>query len=258
MLMTGCSGYSKVLKTTDYNYKYEYAKSLYIEGRYQNASSLLEECMIRFRGTDNAEDVVFMLASCYYNMNDFLSASQYFQTYYKTNPNGAYAEEARFLSGKSLYYDTPDSRLDPSSTYGAISELQSFLEVYPGSRYTKESNDMIYEMYDRIVEKELRSATLYYNLGNYLGNNYRSCIITAQNAMKDYPYTKYREELSFLVLKATFMMAEESVEIKKIDRYRDAIDEYYSFKNDYPDSKYMKDADKMFQTSEKYVNKVKA
>ena len=106
-------------------------------------------------------------------------------------------------------------------------------------------------MYDRLVEKELGTAEMYYNLGNYLGNNYRSSIIVAQNALRDYPYTKYREKLSILVLKAKFQMAQESVLEKRDDRYRDAIDEYYAFKNEFPESSYMKEADKMFRTSTK-------
>lgn len=257
-LLTGCSGYNKVLKSSDYDYRYEFAKALYIDGKYTNASSMIEDCIIRFRGSDKAEEAVFLLANCYFNIQDYISAAQYFQTYYRTYPNGMYATDAKFLSGKSLYFDTPDPRLDPTSTYAAISELQTFLETFPYSDYTDECNAMIYEMYDRLVEKELKSATLYYNLGNFRGNNYQSCIITAQNAMKDFPYTKYREELSFLVLKAYYKMADESVEIKKIDRFRDAIDEYYSFKNEFPESQYMKEAEKMFQASEKYVNKAKS
>lgn len=257
-MLSGCSGYSKALKSSDYDYRYEFAKALYIDGKYTNASSMIEDCVLRFRGSEKAEEAVFLLANCYYNMKDYISASQYFQTYYKTYPRGQFATQARFLSGKSLYFDTPDPRLDPTSTYAAISELQMFLETNPYSDYADECNEMIYDMYDRLVEKEMKSATLYYNLGNFRGNNYESCIITAQNAMKNFPYTKYREELSFLVLKAYYKMAEESVEIKKIDRFRNTIDEYYSFKNEFPESQYMKEADKMFQASEKYVNKAKS
>ena len=54
---------------------------------------------------------------------------------------------------------------------------------------------------DKLVLKEFMSAKLYYNLGNYMGNNYESCVITAQNALKDYPYTAYREALSIDVYK---------------------------------------------------------
>ena len=77
---------------------------------------------------------------------------------------------------------------------------------------------MIFALQDKLVLKELYSAKLYYNLGNYMGNNYESCVITAQNALKDYPYTDYREELSILILRARYEMAIYSVEDKKADR----------------------------------------
>ena len=54
--------------------------------------------------------------------------------------------------------------------------------------------------------------------------------------MKDYPYTKMREDLSILVLRAKYDMAKASVEEKKEERMRETIDEYYSFKNEFPDS----------------------
>ena len=99
----------------------------------------------------------------------------------------------------------------------------------------------------------MESAILYYNLGNYLGNNYESCVITAQNALKDYPYTDYREELSILILRARHEMAIYSVEDKKMDRYRETVDEYYAFKNEFPESKYLKEAEKIFNESQKVI-----
>lgn len=254
VVMGGCSGYNKIMKASDYNAKYNLAKSLFVEGKYTNCSSILEECVIMLRGTSQAEEIVYMLASCYYNLNDYISAAQYFKNCYMTYPNGVYAEASRFYCGKSLFLDTPDPRLDPTSTYQAIEELQVFVEGYPESNHRVEAEEMIFNMYDRLVEKEYKTATLYYNMGNYLGNNYQACVIVAQNALLDFPSSKYREDLSFLVYKAKFQMAEESVLEKRMDRYRDAIDEYYAFKNDFPDSKYLKDADKMFRTASKYVN----
>ena len=47
-----------------------------------------------------------------------------------------------------------------------------------------------------------------------MGNNYLSCVITAQNALKDYPYTDYRD-LSILILRAKYEMAVNSVEDKR-------------------------------------------
>ena len=128
--------------------------------------------------------------------------------------------------------------------YGRSEELT---EPIPGKSLVLTVNRDMQE----IVEKELKNAVLYFNLGTYMGNNYRACIITAQNALKDYPYTKYREELSMTVLRAKYQMAVESVADKEIDRYRDAVDEYYAFKNEFPESKYLKEAEKIFRNSSK-------
>lgn len=86
-------------------------------------------------------------------------------------------------------------------------------------------------------------------------NNYLSCVITAQNALRDYPYTHYREDLSIMVLRAKYEMALNSTEDKRAERYRETIDEYYAFKNEFPESKYMKDAERIFKASSDYVTK---
>ena len=146
----------------------------------------MEESVIKLRGTAQAEEVVNMLANCYYNLSDYISAAQYFKNCYVTYPNGVYSEQSRFYCGKSLFLDTPDPRLDPTSTYQAIEELQVFVEGYPESSHRAEAEDMIFNMYDRLVEKEYKTATLYYNMGNYLGNNYQACVIVSQNALLDF------------------------------------------------------------------------
>ena len=251
MVLTGCSGYNKILKASDYNTKYSLAKSYFLEGHFTTCSSILEECVAYQRGTEQAEESMYLLATCYFNLDDYLSASQYYMACYRAFPNSVYSENCLYWSGRSLFLDTPDPRLDATSTTNAILQLQRFVETYPDSKYRKDAEEMIYTMNDRLVEKELGTAELYYNMGNYLGNNYRSSIIVAQNALRDYPYTKYREKLSMLVLRAKFQMAQESVIEKRDDRYRDAIDEYYAFKNEFPESSYMKEAEKIFRTSTK-------
>ena len=140
-----------------------------------------------------------------------------------------------------------------SSAYSAIQQLQMFLEYFPDSSKKDEAQSMIFALQDKLVMKEYLSAKLYYNLGNYLGNNYESCVITAQNALKDYPYTNMREDLSILILRAKYEMAVYSVEDKRAERYREAVDEYYAFKNEFPESKYMKDADRIFKEAQKIL-----
>ena len=255
VLLTGCTQYAKVQKSMNFDYKYELAKAYYMEGEYGQSSSLLEDVLGVTKGTIFAEESLYMLSMCYYHMGDYVTASHYLTTYFNTYPRGVYVETARFMSARALYLDTPDPRLDQSSTIKAIGEIQVFMEYYPYSKYKDQAHDMLYELHDRLVEKEYRSAQLYYDLGNYMGNNYQACIITAQNALNDYPYTKLREDLSMLVLRARYSMAKESVQEKMIDRYRDTVDEYYAFKNEFPESKYMKEAEKIYRDTQKALNK---
>ena len=138
-------------------------------------------------------------------------------------------------------------------TIKAIEELQNFLDYFPKSDKVTIAQNAIFELQDKLVLKELQNAQLYYNLGNYLGNNYQSAIIVAQNAIKDYPYSKYKEPLELLVLKSKYQEAAQSIEEKKADRFREVVDEYYSFINDYPESENRKEADNIFKIAPRYV-----
>ena len=249
--LSSCGEYNKILKSTDYEYKYEAAKNYFANGKYSKSATLLEDMLIQLKGTDKAEESLYMLAMSYYNQEDYSTSSHYFTTYYNTYPKGQFTELARFHSGKSLGLDTPEPRLDQSGTYKAIQELQMFLEYFPQSSKKQEAQDMVFALQDKLVQKEYFAAKLYFDLGNYMGNNYQSCVITAQNALKDYPYAKLREDLSILVLRSKYQMAVQSIQEKKVERYRDAVDEYYAFKNEFPESKYSKEVEKIFKESSK-------
>ena len=225
--LTSCGEYNKILKSADYEYKYEAAKSYFGKGQYTKASTLLEELITILKGTEDAQESLYMLAMAYYNQGDYITASHYFTTYYNTYPNGTYTELARFHSGKALFLDTPEPRLDQSSTYSAMTELQMFMEYFPNSPRKTDAQLMIFGLQDKLVMKDYLTAKLYYDLGTYTGNasytadmringnNYLACITTAQNALKDYPYTGMREEISILLLRAKHKLGSESVLEKK-------------------------------------------
>ncbi len=253
--LTGCGEYNKVLKSSDTNYKYEYAKKAFEERKYVQAATLLEDVVKVLKGTDKAEESLYLLGLSHYENKDYASASTYFQTYYTHYPKGKYTELARFYAGYGYYLDSPEPQLDQTDTYKAIDELQRFLDYFPNSDKKSIAQSAIFELQDKLVQKEIDNAQLYYNLGNYLGNNYESAVIVATNALKNYPYTKHKEQLLMIVLKAKFQQAYQSVIEKKADRYREVIDEYYSFINDYPESKYRSEADNIFKIANNYLNK---
>ena len=156
--------------------------------------------------------------------------------------------------------EAPEPRLDHTPTYEAVTEFQNFIELYPYSELRDVAMQHIFTLQDQLVEKEYFSAKLYYDLGDYFGNcsndggsNYQACVITAENAIRDYPYTKLREDFAILILRAKFELAAKSVDDKKEERYHNAIDEYYGFLNEYPESKYLKEAERLFHKAEKYT-----
>lgn len=252
--LTACGEYQSVLKNPDPNVRFDYAKRAFEEGRYVQAYTLLKDVVTQFKGSDKAEESLYLLGLSHYENKEYYDAAAYFKTYYTRYPKGRFTEPARFYAGYSYYKDSPEPQLDQTGTVKAIEELQGFLDYFPRSERVQTAQNAIFELQDKLTLKELQNAQLYYNLGNYMGNNYESAVIVARNAIKEYPYSKYKENLEMLILKARYQEARQSIEEKKADRYREVIDEYYSFINNYPDGENRKEADNIFKIASKYVN----
>lgn len=255
-----CGDYAKVLKSADNLYRYEAAKGYFTQGHYNRSAELLNDLILVTKGTERGEECLYLLAMANYNGKNYEGAAETFKRYYQSYPRGTFNEEAHFYAGKALYESTPEPRLDQTDTYNAVTEFSSFIELYPNSKYRKQAQDYIFELQDKLVEKEYLNAKLYYDLGDYFGNctnggsNYQACVVTAQNAIKDYPYCKRREDLSILVLKSKFELAQKSVPEKQRQRYQDAIDEYYGFQTEFPESSFLPKAQAMYEKAKKYEN----
>ena len=260
-LFSSCGEFTTVEKYGDPEYKYELAKASYVMGRYTHATDLFTELVVKMKGSGNAQECLFMAGMSAYMAGDLETASTTFRKYYQSYPRGLYAENAKFYVGKSLYMGTPEPRLDQTQTVNSIAALQEYMDLFPDAQRKDEAQKIMFELQDKLVKKEFYSARLYYNLGTYFsnclfgGSNYEACIITAQNALKDYPYSSMREEFSVLIMKSKFELAQQSTEAKKLDRYRDAEDECYGFINQYPDSKEVTTAEKYIERCKKILSK---
>ncbi len=254
LLFSSCGEYNKVLKSTDYEYKYSYAKKYFNAKQYNKSATLLEELYPIFRNSSSAEESLYLLAQSYYGQKDYQTASQYFETYYNTYPKGEFAELSRFYSGYGLYLSSPDPRLDQAETYKAIEQLQLYMEYYPQSERAGEAQNILFELQEKLALKEFMATQLYFNLGTYMGNNYLSCVITAQNALKNYPYSKYREDFMFYIIRSKYELALVSVEEKLQGRYREVVDEYYTYTNEYPEGKYLRQVQRFYDYANQRIS----
>ncbi len=248
-----CSEYQRLLKSNDNELKYEKAVTYFEKKDYMRAATLFDEVSRYFKGTDRSEQVLNYLALSYTGQKDYYTAIDYYKVYVRTYPKGQFIQEARFNIGHCYYLISPEARLDQEDTHNAINALQEFIDIHPNSDKVPEANKLLDDLKDKLSYKELLNARLYYNLGSYLGNNFLAAIIVSQNALKNYPSNLYRDDFSFTILQAKYQQAVMSVEEKKEERYRDTIDEYYNYVNEFPEGKHVKDAKKIYADAKRIV-----
>ena len=254
-IFSSCSEFQTVLKSQDYSLWYRKGLQYYEQGEYGKSAHLLGGILTKYAGTAQYDTIMVTYAHALAEVGDYYTAAHYFSDYVKTYPSSSRCEDCQFMAGYCYYKLSPKPELDQADTESAIEELQLFVNLFPESPKVPEAEQMMSQMTDKLAYKDYLSAKLYFNLGNYMGNNYNSAVITAQNCLRKYPDTEHREELSFLILKAKYIQADRSVLAKQADRYRDAIDEYFSFVNEFPDSKFRSDADDIYRHSEKGLSK---
>ena len=256
-VLTGCGEYNRVLKSKDVDVRYNYAKKAYDQGKYLQASTILEGLITPLRGGPRGEEALYLLAMSYYKNQDYLNSGVYFRTYYGRYPRGTYAEDAHFYSGY-VYAQAGNARAGAQAgrqhDQRGGNSAESHHRRAPDLRGRAEAaRKALFELQDKLTLKELQNAYLYYNLGMYLGNNYQSAVIVSQNALRLFPYSKYKEDFEMLILKAKYQMARQSVAEKMEERYRDVIDEYFSFINNYPEGPNRKEADNIYKIAKSHT-----
>jgi len=248
VILSGCGEYEKLLKSRDFQKKYDMGVQYYEEGEYARAGTLFDQVANIFRGTTKADTVKYYQAKSYYGQRDYMMAGYYFGELSSTYVSSVYLEESDFMVGYCYYKQSPRAELDQSTTYQAITSMQMFMVKYPTSERVTEAKTIIIELSDKLVEKSFISAKLYYDLGYY-----KSAILALRNSIIEYPDTRFREELMFLILKSTYLLADKSILSKQKERFQATVDEYYSFIGEFPDGSHSREAKRMYEASTKYL-----
>lgn len=246
IIIPSCSDYQKLLKSNDFNLKYEKAVEYYDEEDYYRAQTLFEEVLTIIKGTDKAEKAQYYYTYCMYNQGDYILAGYHFKNFSKTFPNSEHREETDYMSAYCYYMQSPNPSLDQTYTLKAIEEFQLFINRYPQSTRIEESNNYVDKLRDKLESKSFSNAKLYYNLCEY-----KAAIVSLKTSIKDFPDIDYREEIIFYILKSNFLLAENSINTKKKERYQSTVTEYYALIDEYPQSKYIKEAQKIYDISVK-------
>lgn len=239
--LSSCGPFNKLEKSTNWEELYEGANNYYQAGEYNKAIILYDKVLPVIRGSEKAEVADYNYANCHFKTKRYIEASGYFSTFYRTYNRSPLAEEALFMNAYALYLDAPDFNLDQQSSQEAVSAIQQFVTVFPSSNSYERAMGMLNELQKRFEEKAYQESVLYYKLkeGLYPGDFFRACIISFQNFIKDFPESKYNEELAFKLVEVSMTYSKNSAYLKKEDRLNDALRFAANFYQRYPGSGYL-------------------
>jgi outer membrane protein assembly factor BamD len=250
LLGSSCSNFRKIQKSDDWRVQYEAGLDYFAKKDYYRASMLFETILPVVRGLPEGEKVEFNLAYCQYYERTYLLAANGFKIFYETYGRSQYAEEARFMFAYSLYASTPSSNLDQREGIEAMDAMQVFINQYPNSQFRDRAIEVIVTSQQKLEKKGFDNARQYLKL-----RNYQAAIISFDNFRKNFPDSNYLEEVSYLKVLAQYRLAEMSLPNLQAKRFRTVVEYYQELVDNYPESKFIKDAEKLYSSS---VDKIKS
>jgi len=252
LVFVGCkSKFEKLRNSNNITVKYQEAVKLYEKGKYSKALILFDDLASKYRGRAEAEDLFYLIANANYKLKDYTSARFHFKNFANTYPNSDRAEECRYMAAYCYYIDSPRSTLDQENTRKAIDELQLFVNYYPESERAEQAGALIQSLRDKLEKKAFDNAKLYYNMG--LADDYRAAVIALENVLRQYPDTKYAEEIEFLMVKSQYLYADNSRVFRQEERFNQALDYYNSFVEHFPQSKFKAEADDLKNNADRKI-----
>jgi outer membrane protein assembly factor BamD len=228
-----CSDYNKIVKGDDYQRKFELANELYDSKQYLRSVTLYEQIYQRMPKTGEGELAYFRIGKSYYEVEDYYMAGYYLGSFTQRFPFSPKAQESLFLSAMCSVNNSPEPSLDQNETELAINNLQQFINTYPESSLVDSCNRIMDKLRLKLEIKDYDAVKLYSRT-----ENYRAAVTCALTFNEDYPRSKFKEEMNYLLVKNSYYLALNSVDDKKCERIEQTIERYRTFVNEFPISSF--------------------
>ena len=251
-VVVSCSKFRKIQKSEDWRIKYDAGLVYYEKKDYYRAAILFEEILPIVRGLPEGEKVEFYLAYCQYYERQYLLASNQFRTFYETYGRSPLAQEAFFMYAYSLYVSAPDSNLDQTSTIEGMNAMQTFINQFPASEFRERANEVIVVSQQKLEEKGFENAKQYLRI-----RSFKAAVIALDNFREQFPDSKYLEQVAYLRVEAGYRLAHQSLPNLQLERYTNVVAYYQDLVDSYPESKFLKEAEKYYAESLDRINKLK-
>jgi outer membrane protein assembly factor BamD len=239
-LLGSCNGYEQLRKSTDLNLKLTKANEYFDKGDYIRANTLYEDLMPVLKGTKYFEQLYFRFAYSAYYMKNYEAASYHFKNFTDYFPSSVHSEEAEFMNAISLYKMSPKASLEQTNSIKAMEAMQSYINTHQESARIAEANTYMDLMRKKMETKDAAAAKLYFDIGQY-----KAAGIAYKSVLQTYPDSPHADLYQFMIIKAYYNYAKQSIEEKQEERFALAANAYADLREVYPKSLYLDDAQRL-------------
>ena len=252
LFSASCNSFDKIKKSSDVNFKLTKANEYYDKKNYSHANELYHDLLPVLRGTRNYEQLFYRYAYTFYYNKDYPTAALYFKNFTEYFPTSKDAEECEFMHALCLVKLAPKKNLDQTNTIKSMEALQAFINTHPQSSRVKEANQYIDDSRKKLEDKEADAAQLYFNIGQF-----KAAYIAYKDIINQYPESPSADFYQFMVVKSLYEYANVSYKEKQAERYVNTLAAYKDLKDNYPTSKFVKDAERYQLLANNNLKKIK-
>lgn len=243
-------GVHKIIKSADPDLIYSEGLKYYGREKWKQAADLFDACQAYYVGDMREDSIAFMSARSKFKNRDYVDATTQLDEFRRKFGRSVFVEDAEAMLAMCHYYLAPDATRDQTITGEAIIAFTEFIERYPDSKRAEAFSNLITELTERLKEKAYLNAYTYYKI-----QRYKSAVVALRNALKQFPDTPHREDILYLIAVSNYRLAHNSVEEKQGERYLNLLDSYYSFINEFPESKRRKELERYSKEAKDYLDK---
>ena len=247
---TACGPFNKLLKSGDNDKIYAEGLNMLDLGKFTRAITCFEKVQPYFTGTMREDSLAYYTAYAHFKNDAFSTSSELLDEFRRKFTRSPFLEDVEGMYALSFYYLSPEPTRDQTTTEQALTAIHEFIGRYPNSTRRAAFEQMIRELTQKQYDKVFINAKTYYTIGRY-----KSAVPALKNALKKYPDSPHREELMYLIVKSSYELAKNSIESLQRDRYLNMLDSYYSFIAEFPESKHVKELNRLSKAAKDFLEK---
>lgn len=236
MTLVSCNSYNRILKSDDYQAKFNEANRLFDDGKYERCVALFEQVYQRSPRSAEGEVSFYRLGKACYLVEDWYLANYYLSAFPNKFPFSPKVEETTFLAAICSVQNSPEVSLDQHETEVALNDLQNFATRFPFSTYLDTCNQLMDKLRFKLETKDMQTVRLYSKT-----ENYRAASVSAENFISNYPISTYKEEAWVILIRNSYLYTINSIETKLEERITKTKELINIFLVQFPNSHYLRE-----------------